>query len=424
MKHIPQQDNTNMDEMTDITATYGINDAFFDFIDKHSTCDTAKLLLSKSNNATDFDLKFAVMQIHCRQRITKKLPQIVRLKHFLFPSALATEQCTCQVVAQFHSTLFEGMHSVADLTAGLGIDDYYIAQQVKTLTSVEITQLLATTLRHNMGLYRPNVTVVNADASTWLGQAIANGLRFDAVFIDPARRGENDRRIYSLTDCQPNVLQLLDPIKHITDTLFIKASPMYDVAQCISEVPGITHIWIVAVNNECKELLLRTSLDANSNLEKKVTINTLNFENEDSPQSLTLSIPRSNTPPIKYCDRILTFLYEPNCCIMKAQAFNELTAIYDQLLKLSVNTHLFTADTAYTDFPGRSFKVIETIPFKSSCIKQVRAKYPKANISTRNFRLSAQELKKKLKIDDGGDIYIFATTSGSDNLLVITKKLQ
>ena len=425
MKNIPQQNSKSMDGITDIKTMYGIDDAFFDFVEKHSSCDTAKLLLSTSKGAaTGFDLKFAAMQIDCRQRIAKKLPQVAQMKRFVFPSTLSTEQCTCQAVAQFHATLFSGMADVADLTAGLGIDDYYIAGEVKRLTSVEITPLLAAALRHNMHMYRTNVNVVNADAANWLNQAATDGLHFDAIFIDPARRGKNDCRTYGLADCQPNVLQLLDKIGRITGTLFIKASPMCDISQCIAEVPGITHIYVIGVNNECKELLLRTSLGTSHN-EGEVTVHTLNFENATHTQSLTLTIPRAATQHIKYCDTILPHLYEPNCCIMKAQAFDELSAQYDQIQKLGPNSHLFTSSMAYTDFPGRRFDVIETIPFKSSTAKQVGAKYPKANISTRNFKLTAQELKKKLKIADGGEIYIFATSIKNDeNILIITKKSQ
>ena len=410
----------------DIVAKFGIGNDFFDFVEKNKDEDTTKLLLSKKNKNLNFDLKFATLQIKCRKRIAKKLPEIASCKKFIFPTLLSTEQCTGQTVAQFHASLFEHMANVLDLTAGLGIDDFYIADKAGCVTSVEADPLVAAALQYNMSAYKRNITVVNDDARNYIKTLSASASRFDAVFIDPARRDENSRRTYGLKDCEPNVLQMIGDIKQTTDTLFIKASPMLDIAQVIIEIPEITKIWIVGVNNECKELLLRADFKANRpTTETDIEINTLNFEAPHSCQMLRL--PHRNMisqQAIKYCDgNILPYIYEPNCCIMKARAFNELSTRYDNLLKLSENSHLFTADKFYEDFPGRIFQVVETIPFKDKFIKRLNKKYPKANISTRNFILSANDVKNRLKIQDGGNIYIFATsTQNQENILIVTQK--
>ena len=132
--------------MTDLASEYGIGDDFFDYIEAHKNCDVSKILLSKKGKNNKFDLKFAALQIECRNRITGKLPEITKLKRFLFPSLLSTEQATCQPVAQFHSTLFKGKDDILDLTAGLGVDDFYIAPNVNTLTAIEIIPMTATVL--------------------------------------------------------------------------------------------------------------------------------------------------------------------------------------------------------------------------------------------------------------------------------------
>lgn len=410
--------------MTDIISEYGINDDFFEYVESHINCDTSKLLFSKKGQNLTFDLKFAALQIECRKRIARKVPEITALKHFIFPTSLSTEQCTCQEVAQFHATLFKGAGSILDLTAGLGIDDFYISKEVEQLTSVELSPLLAAALQHNMQRYRSNVTVANDDATNYLHQSIAANRRFDAVFIDPARRGQNDKRIYGLSDCEPDVTQMLDLIKAVTDNLYIKASPMLDLSQLVATIPHITDIHVIGVNNECKELLLH--LDFTSAPQgRQVAINTINFENNSAnPQVLCLTFRSSQNASVEYADSILQYIYEPNCCIMKSAAFAELSCKYDKLLKLGANTHLFTSDSLYQDFPGRAFKVTDTMSFKSKLIKNLSKRYPQANISTRNFLLPAQALRQRLKIKDGGDTYIFATTLlDKEQILVIAQKI-
>ena len=407
--------------MTDLASEYGIGDDFFDYIEAHKNCDVSKILLSKKGKNNKFDLKFAALQIECRNRITGKLPEITKLKRFLFPSLLSTEQATCQSVAQFHSTLFKGKDDILDLTAGLGEDDFYIAPNVNTLTAIEIIPMTATVLEHNMNLYRQNVNVINDDAYNYLKLAKKQNLRYDAVFIDPARRDKHNKRIFGINDCEPNILNMLEDIKSVSDILYVKTSPMIDITQTISEIPLISDIWIIGVKNECKELLLRINFLAQ---QKNRIIHTINFYNDSDAWHLEYPMPYDNTPS-KYCNKIHDYIYEPNCCIMKAMAFGELSNRYNSLFKIGKNSHLYTSDELLSTFPGRKFSVIETIPFKDKYIKGIDKIYPKANISTRNFKISAEEIKRKLKIQDGGDIYIFATMlNDSIPVLIISQRVQ
>ena len=139
-----------MNNTMDIVTEYGIGPDFFEYIESHKSCDTAKLLLASKKPGPAFDLKFAILQIECRKRISRKVPELAGMPHFIFPSALSTEQCTCQPVAQFHASLLDGCANVLDLTAGLGIDDYYIAGKTGHLTAVEKNPLTASALKYNM----------------------------------------------------------------------------------------------------------------------------------------------------------------------------------------------------------------------------------------------------------------------------------
>lgn len=407
-----------------IITEYNINNDFFDYIENHLNCDTSKLLLSKKEHDNVFDLKFAILQIECKKRIAKKVPEIASLKNFIYPSTLSTEQCTSQIVAQFHATLLSHKKNVLDLTAGLGIDDYFIASKIDKLTAIEKNAMLAATMQYNMGIYRNNITVINDDAHNYLKSATTSQLHFDAIFIDPARRGKMNERTYGLNDCEPDVLQMLDLIKNVTDTLYIKASPMLDITQLLSTIPHLQDIHIIGVDNECKELLLHIDFQNIPPHNDKITINTLNFKESSTYQTLTFDFSENKESTINYSAEVLQYLYEPNCCIMKSGAFPVVSKTYPLLLKLGKNTHLFTSSTLLTNFPGRIFNVIEIIPFKDKYTKHLHSRYPKANIATRNFKIQAHEVKKRLKIQDGGDIYIFATTLlNKEQILIITHKI-
>lgn len=409
-----------MNDLKNMKSPFAISDAFFSFIRDNINADTTKLLLKKHSNL-DFDLKFAVLQIECRKKIFKKLPDIFNLDHFLFPSSLSAEQCTCQTVAQFHSTLFKGMNSVLDLTSGVGIDDFYIAESVNKLIAVEKIQNTAFAHKYNMSANnKNNVTTINDDCCNYIDTIIDSNLKFDAIYIDPARRDKLDKRVFGFESCEPNVLTLLDKISAVTECLYIKASPMIDITQTVKDIENIAEIWIIGVKNECKELLFKVNFSQASNNKK---IHTINFENDSCTQSLSFNWPVTECDII-YADSITDYIYEPNCCLMKAGAFNKLQHKYPAMLKLGRNTHLFTCNEPIKDFPGRQFKVIEVIPFCNKNIKSIHDKYPKINVGVRNFKLEARELKKRLKVNDGGNLFLFGVTLGdNDMIMIIAEKL-
>ncbi|MBE6309521.1 MAG: hypothetical protein E7080_00510 [Bacteroidales bacterium] len=395
--------------------SYINNSQFLDFINSNINADTNNLRLKKFKDLT-FDPKFAILQIDCKKRIQKKLPEIYTNKSFLFPSILASEQCTAQEIAKFHSTLFESDEIVLDMTAGLCIDVYYISKKVKHITALELNPNTALLSKFNMSNLTKNVTVLNQDCIEYINNCET---KFDTIFIDPARRGDNNKRLFGLTDCQPNIIDLIPNLKNKANTLIIKASPMLDISQSISDLNNcVTDIWVIGINNECKELLFKVDLHCNRVLYP--ILHTINYE-RDKVQELSSSITNSNS--INTLPESGMYLYEPNKCIMKAKIFDTLEAVYN-VSPIQKNSHLFLNSNLIENFPGRCFVIEEIIPFKSSEIKHFKNKHPQINVSVRNFKFSADELKNKLKIKDGGEKYLFGTTDCNNNaILIICSKI-
>lgn len=392
-----------MMERMDLEAMWG-------YVAANAGADTLKLML-KSEPDLPFEKRFAVMQIECRKKAKNKIPELLANERFLFPKAISAEQCTHQQVAQFHSSLFQSTDSVLDMTMGLGVDSYYISQRVASLKAIELDEEIAAAGAHNYAF-----TVVNADSVAWLAQTDE---RFDAVFIDPARRGDGGARLYGLADCAPDVLSILPTIKAHAKRLYIKASPMIDVTQSMRDLaPHLTDVWAVSVKNECKELFFEVDFGVEC---ADVQLHALNFEaggtQEFAVDSAALAVEGCYGSP-----SVGQYLYEPNASVMKIGAFAALTHQFP-ILQIAKNSHLYYSDDFEEDFPGRKFVIDSIIPFSGKEAKAVGKQHKQLNIATRNFRLSPDELKKRLKVRDGGDCYLFATTlANAEQVLLLTRK--
>lgn len=380
------------------------------YVAANAGADTLKLML-KSEPDLPFDKRFAVMQIECRKKAKNKIPELLANERFLFPKAISAEQCTHQQVAKFHASLFQPTDSVLDMTMGLGVDSYYISQRVASLKAIELDEEIAVAGAHNYAF-----TVVNADSVAWLAQTDE---RFDAVFIDPARRGDGGARLYGLADCAPDVLSILPTIKAHAKRLYIKASPMIDVTQSMRDLaPHLTDVWAVSVKNECKELFFEVDFGVEC---ADVQLHALNFEaggtQEFAVDSAALAVEGCYGSP-----SVGQYLYEPNASVMKIGAFAALTRQFP-ILQIAKNSHLYYSDDFVEDFPGRKFVIDSIIPFSGKEAKAVGKQHKQLNIATRNFRLSPDELKKRLKVRDGGDCYLFATTlANGEQVLLLTRK--
>lgn len=393
-----------------------VNDAMFSYMAKNVGVDTYKLLLKSEPNLS-FDKSFAILQLECRRKAKGKIPELLRDERFLFPKAVSAEQCTHERVAQFHASLFCDGDSVLDMTMGLGVDAYYISRCVKSLVAVELDPEIAEVGKYNFSFLNPRIQVVWADSVKYLESSHDT---FSAVFIDPARRGSQGQRLYGLTDCQPDVLSLLPLFEHRCRRLFVKASPMLDVGQSLRDLGRhLTDVWAVSVKSECKELFFKIDFSVNP---QNVEFHALDFNGQW--QEFTAHGACSAPSGIRYaCPREGEYLYEPNAGIMKLGCFDAVTAQLGTI-QVAPNSHLYVSKDFIRDFPGRKFVVEEVIPFKNQAVKRWVKGHEFMNIATRNFKLSAQALKKRLKVHDGGQEYLFATTldDGEQVLLLTSKK--
>ena len=393
-----------------------LNQQFWDFVYSHAN-DNCMSLRLKYSKCSDFDTTFAIDQIEARQKVKDKLPFVANCDRFLFPSLLSAEQCTCEAVAKYKTDILKGKYnSICDLTGGLGIDTMAFSSVIDSVTYVERFEDYCHVAKHNFELLNKKVEVVNGDCSAFLNRDV----NFDALYIDPARRGEANKRLFAFADCEPNVVELLPRMFEVAKDVYIKASPMADISMSIKELGYVCDIYVISYRNECKELLFR--------------LNKNNVDNEDI-NIVCVDITPSSTSvfKFKYSDEVnildnkyskpLSYFYEPSASILKAGAFKTVAKSYG-VYKLAQSSHVYTSEYLIDDFQGRKFKVEGLVPFSSKEIKNLYKTLPEANITVRNFPLKVDELRKKLKIKDGGNTYIFATTDmNKEKILVVCSRV-
>ena len=396
-----------------------VTDSFYDFVQKYKQEDPIKLRLKKFQDF-DFDISFAIDQIESRQKVKSKLPLWFQNKQLLFPSVLSAEQASSEDTAQYkHHIIDRKYKSICDLTGGLGIDSYYLALSAEKVTYVERYLSYCDVAKHNFNILKQNkIRVICSDSRQYIKEC---NEEFDACYIDPARRGSENKRLYDLHDCEPDIIDFQDIILNKTPVILLKASPMIDITRTLQDLKFVCDVHIISVKNECKELFF--IIDRNNPI-GKVRIHCVNLTGEKYPDKYSFAIEdEKNRPQATLASSVQKYLYEPNSSILKAGAFKSV-AVSFPVNKLHKNSHLYTSEEFVNEFPGRSFSVEEVIPFSGKIIKKISGLYPSANITSRNFPISSDELRRKTKIKDGGDIYIFATTLNPDKkILIVCRKV-
>lgn len=359
-------------------------------------------LALKGNPFPAIPFPLLLQQIEGFHKAEKKLPTWAKHDNIVYPPKLNIEQTSSETTAAYKALLVNG-ETLADLTGGFGVDTYYFSKSFKKIHHVEQNEVLSGIAHHNFtqfGIH--HIQCINGNGLEYI-----KNQSFDVIYIDPSRRHDAKGKVFFLKDCEPNIVEQLDFMLSKCKSLLLKTSPMLDISVGISELKNISEIHVVAVDNDVKEILWKIQ----DNLSKAITIKTINFKG-DAMQSFdftyqgnalaTFSIPK-------------TFLYEPNAAILKAGAFNEISAFYGTD-KLGVHSHLYTADTLI-DFPGRRFKVVDVLPYNKQSMKLLQGQA--ANITTRNFPEQVTQIRKKWKIRDGGSNYLFFTTLESGERIVI-----
>lgn len=384
------------------------NDEFWSWIQEHLNDNPANLTL-KFHGKIDW-ADDAIMQVQCRRKTRKKLDKELAYTKFYFPTPLSAEQCSGDKLAAFHASLINKNDTVLDLTCGLGIDSLHFAEKAKSVTAIDKNPLLCDALKHNASvLGLDNLTVINEDCREFLNKTNAI---YDVAFIDPARRGKDGERVYGFHDCSPDIHELLPKLQRICLKLIIKASPMLDVTQIVREMPEIYNIYITGNDTECKEIVI-----------------VIDFVNPETSEPLIHALSTSSDFIFKRSEENKTdiqyyippesgYIYEPNPEIMKASPL-KLIAKRFGIDKISPNTHLYCSEKRVDRFPGNTLRIIKKLDYSSSNIKRFAKEFPEIRITTRNFGMTADQLRKKLKIKDGGILRLFALTTIDDKKMMI-----
>ena len=393
-----------------------MNQATIDFIREHAEADVRQLALQGTRNP-EVDLTFALEQIAGRQKARTKLPTWAAVDGMIYPPHLSMEQCSSEQTARYKANIAGKGALMVDLTAGFGVDIAFVSQNFQRAVHVEQQASLCAISSQNFSLLGLNhIEVVCADGVDYLHQLD----HADLIFVDPARRDHHGARTYGIADCTPNVMELRDELLEKADRVMLKLSPMLDWRKAVEDLGHVNEVHIVSVDNECKELLLVLSKE-----EKPLKLFCVNndqvFEgdqgdwlNERSIAEIRVPVPMSSQ----------TYLFEPNASIMKAGCFAALEQRFG-IQQLDKNSHLFVSDTDVSDFPGRRFIIEKTTSMNKRELKAALDGIDRANITVRNFPMSVAELRKRLKLKDGGDLYLFATTiANNQHQLFLCRKTE
>ena len=388
-----------------------------DFIFKHRHDDVRALALQASKHQ-NIDINEALVQIAGRQIAEKKIPTWAKEDLIQYPKHLSMEQCSSEVTAKYKATLVKG-NSLTDLTAGFGVDFSFIARNFKKADYVERQETLCELAKHNFNVLGLNhAGIHNTDGIEYLKTMEP----VDCLFLDPARRDANGGKTVAINECEPDVCALEPLLVEKGRKVLIKLSPMLDMHSALNELKWVSELHIVSVNNECKELILilEKGDTAMQEAKKEITISCEQVVNNFSSQHFSYTLSEEKSSPCMLAERIGNYLYEPGAALLKAGPYRLLTTRY-QVEKLHPNSHLYTSEKL-VDFPGRCFEVISYTGFGKKELKAFLKDVDKANLTVRNFPTTVADLRKKLKLKEGGDLYIFATTLANGEKVLIKGK--
>lgn len=388
------------------------------FIKEHFLDEPHQMLL-KHKSIFGVPTSLVVDQIVGRRKAKEKLPTWYQNEDVLYPPSINLEQSSSERTARFKAKMLTSefasvafkKFSALDLSGGFGVDSFFISQKIEELNVAEPDENLLEIAKHNhIQLGNSNIQYFNATAAEFLK---SSSRHFDFIYIDPSRRSKENKKVISLSQCEPNIIELQDLIWKITTRLIIKTSPLLDIQQGMKELHHVKKVIVLSIENECKELLFVCE----KGLENEPTIDAVNLENKEITVSFRMSEERMAN--VEFSNP-LKFLYEPNASLLKGGAFKTVGKIFEAL-KIHPNTHLYTSDTLILNFPGRIFEIENYVTGQSS-LQQI---FPleKANVITRNYPLTAEELKKKLGLKDGGEKYLIGFSGLKKKFLVAAKRL-
>ena len=383
-------------------------------IRQHLHDDVQQLALQRNRfpQLSDTDFRFLIQQVEGRQRTKDKLPSFAQIEDWWYPVRLSCEQCSSEATARYKAALIAPLQPdvLIDLTAGYGVDTFFMAEHAQEAHYVERNPELCHIAQHNFSLARPHIRVHNTTAEEFLASSPHLLSPHRLIYLDPARRSQSGSKVFRIEDCEPNVIELLPTLRQHASHIMIKFSPMLDITAALRVLGNDWDTHIVAVNNEVKEVLFLTGtgvMHAVNIHTREMRTDRFFFSPADEHQAqLTISAD------------IQQYIYEPNAAIIKAGAFRLVGERYE-LKKLDMNTHLYTSDICMSGFPGRVWEVIEAEVKDPKKQLDTQAKY---SILSRNYPLSPEEIRKKYKLKDGDDRYLLAARhQGKPRLILATR---
>ncbi len=375
-----------------------------EFINSNLKSNITKLIL-KGSPFKSVSIQEIAAQIESKKRCEKKLPTWFKNKQIYFPNRINIEQTSSEITANYKANLVSG-NSLLDITGGFGVDAFYFSQKVSNVTHCEINEYLSNIVTsNNKQLNTKNIQTYVGNGLEYLVNSKKN---YDWIYVDPSRRNDVKGKVFLLEDCLPNIPENLDLLFEKSNNLLIKVSPILDITSAIRELNFVKEIHIVAVENEVKELLFILE----KNFSQQIKIKTINI-NKKKNQLFDFYLNEDNYAIFSESKK---YLYEPNTAILKSGAFNQIS---DDLKidKLHQNSHLYTSNNLL-DFPGRRFEITHCLPYDKKQLKKLIPER-KANITTRNFPETVAQIRKKTRLKDGGNQYLFFTTDLNNKHIVL-----
>ena len=398
--------------LIEITNKYSLSEAEKSFIKSHQNDEVTTLLL-QAKKYPNLNIPALVLQIKARQKAKLKLPEWFENEDVIFPKMLSVEQCSSEITAKFKANLVSG-DTLIDLTGGMGVDIAYMSKNFKKAFYFEQNADLLDVTKYNFEqLGIENVEFLEGDSIFYLKNNILDS---SWIYLDPHRRDDTGSKVVRLQDCEPNILAIKDLLFEYTDNILLKASPMLDIDLAILDLGNVSQVYIIAVENEVKEVLFHLEKHKSD----EVILNAVNLTKNNST-TLTFNKSEEKNASIKLSSP-KQYLYEPNAAIMKSGGFR-FVAQHCDLQKIAPHSHLYTSEDLVENFQGRIFKIMTVCKLdKKEISKQLSEN--KANITIRNFPLTVQQIRDKLKLSNGGNEYLFATTdSQNQKIVIVCRKL-
>lgn len=342
-----------------------------------------------------------------RQKLQDKQPAWVKHPELLFTNPLSAEQCSSELTAMLKGRLMGTGERCIDLTGGLGADTAIFAKYFKEVHYVEMQSDLLAQTKHNFeALGIKNCVFHHADAASFLQNNLT--LKADLVYIDPARRNESGQKTYHFSDCSPNVLELWPSLRHLATRLLIKTAPFLDISAALRELPQPAQIYVLAIRNECKEVLY--CLGEGIEVQK---CQTFNIQTAEQEQHFEFNLQEESFLPEASISEPQSYIYDPNVAILKAGAFKSLAQKMG-LSKLHPHTHVYTHQTLIADFPGRIYKLLNILKPEKGIFSE-----PQATFLLRNSPLNLTELYQKMKLKPGGTSLLMSVRLASNEHKVL-----